>query len=123
MRRSAFSSLSTRVPAPSRDDIERSDALRLAVDDDVDGVRPRTRLARGVNGQRDRSVQLDSGLRLETHARQFEYLRRRLAVGLHEMHGDVDQQILRRARSAANSEADGYSIADADTRRSDVHAI
>jgi hypothetical protein len=77
---------------------------------------PGARLARGVDGEGDAGPQLDAPARRQGETVELEHLGRR-AARLDEVDRDVDEELLRATRGAAQGEADGDLAADAHARR------
>ena len=85
---------------------------------DVDRVSARAGHAGRVDGQRKRRLPASTRWRgRQLDALQLEHLGRRVPARLDEVHGDVDQQVLRLPRRAAQRERHRHAAADRDARR------
>jgi len=70
-----------------------------------------------LNGQRNLRLDLQSSARRQLDALQLEHLGRAVAVRLHEVDGEVDEQVLQRSRLASQREVHGDPTTDRDALR------
>src|SRR6185503_1809876 len=103
-----------RVDPQTGEVLEQTDWRRLPVDDEIDDVPPRFRLAGRVHGEGHRRRERHPTARRQREPFQLEDLGRGAAVGFDEVHGQIDEQILRCTRSALEHEADRHAPADGD---------
>ena len=80
-------------------------------------------LSRRVNLQRNATAQHDRSAWRQEHTLQLEDFLRRMAARFHEVDREINQQVLRFPRLAAQREAHGHLPADRHSLRREAHIL
>lgn len=94
-----------------RHNMELTKVVPGAVDKSLDAVLPRIVAARRHRGEGHHCIERYFLARLHGEGAQLENLRARPALGLHEMHGIVNEQALRAVRRAFDFKGQAHGSA------------